>query len=283
MEMNAMFWTDFYKVGHINQYPKGIKKVYSNLTARTSRLNGVNEVVVFGYTHLIKDFIMDYFQKNFFDKPKEEVVNSYKSEITMALNTEDFDTTHIERLHDLGYLPIVIKALPEGTLAPIRVPFITIENTIDEFFWVTNYIETIFSAIIWQPITSATIAFEYRKIVDKYFAETGSDEMEWFKDFQCHDFSFRGMGGRESACTSGMGHLTSFMGTDTLPAIICAKQYYNEDGFVGGSVGATEHSVMTSSAKIYAEKINEIIEECSNKEDAYEKIMELVENPNLIL
>ena len=54
------------------------------------------------------------------------------------------------------------------------------------------------------------------------------------------------MSGLEDAVLSGMGHLTSFSGTDTVPAIIAAHDYYGADYSVGGSVPATEHSVMCS-------------------------------------
>ena len=157
---------------------------------------------------------------------------------------------HIASLHDLGYLPIEIKALPEGSRVPMRVPCLTIVNTLPEFYWLTNFFESIMSAVIWQPITSATIAHEYRKILDKYAEETGM--LKEFVQWQGHDFSFRGMSSLESAILSGMGHLLSFTGTDTIPAIDAMEQYYNADAekeLIGGSVAATEHSVMCAGAK----------------------------------
>ena len=145
---------------------------------------------------------------------------------------------------------IPIKALPEGSRVPMRVPCLTIVNTLPEFYWLTNFFESIMSAVIWQPITSATIAHEYRKILDKYAEETGM--LKEFVQWQGHDFSFRGMSSLESAILSGMGHLLSFTGTDTIPAIDAMEQYYNADAekeLIGGSVAATEHSVMCAGAK----------------------------------
>jgi nicotinamide phosphoribosyltransferase len=157
---------------------------------------------------------------------------------------------HIEKLHTLGYLPIEIKALPEGSKVPMKVPCITVVNTIAEFYWLTNFLETLLSAIVWQPCTSATIAYTYRKLLNKYATETGvaADFVQW----QGHDFSFRGMSSLETAMLSGMGHLLSFTGTDTIPAIDGLEQYYNanaETELIGGSVAATEHSVMCSGSK----------------------------------
>jgi nicotinamide phosphoribosyltransferase len=140
---------------------------------------------------------------------------------------------------------MVFKALPEGASVPIRVPMFTMYNTIPEFFWLTNYFETLLSAVIWLPCNSATIAKQYRKVLDKYAEETSS--MPGFVDWQGHDFSMRGMGGIEAAVTSAAGHLLSFTGSDTIPAIDFFEEYYNANAdteLIAGSVAATEHSVM---------------------------------------
>ena len=104
---------------------------------------------------------------------------------------KNFNTKHIEELHDLGYLPIEIKALEEGTEVPVSVPILTLKNTLPNFAWVTNYIETLLSAELWQPITSATIAKRYRDTFEDYAKQTGASKE--FIDWQGHDFSFRGM------------------------------------------------------------------------------------------
>lgn len=240
----ATLLCDFYKVAHRAMYPKGTEYVYSTWTPRASRLKGVNEVVVFGQQAFIKNYLLSFMNENFFDKEKSVVVSDYKRLITATLGDPSPDTKHIENLHDLGYLPLSIKALPEGTVAPLRVPVMTIENTDPHFFWVTNYIESLASAELWQPATSATIAREYRKILDKAALETvGNTD---FVQFQGHDFSFRGMSSLQSAISSGMGHLLSFVGTDTIPAIQGAEELYGADvtkELVGTSIPATEHSI----------------------------------------
>jgi nicotinamide phosphoribosyltransferase len=165
----------------------------------------------------------------------------------MYLNT-DYDVTHFEKLHDLGYLPIHVKSLPEGTLAPIRVPVLTIFNTHPDFYWVTNYLETILSNLLWKPMTSATIAHQYRKVLTSWMEKTDK-ERAWFIDWQGHDFSMRGMDSVDAVVSSGLGHLTSFSGSDSLPTIYGARKYYFEKEFVCGSVPATEHSVMCAGTK----------------------------------
>lgn len=237
---------DFYKTSHRVQYPEGTESVYSTFTPRSNKHFPVtDEVVVFGIQGFIKKYLVDYFNEHFFGKDKAEVVNEYSRLIKYTLGIETPDTAHIEELHNFGYIPLEVKALKEGTLAPIKTPVLTIENTDSRFFWVTNYIETLISAEIWQPMTSATVSKEYRKLLDKYAIDTtGSTEGV---DFSAHDFSFRGMAGLEAAAKSGAGHLLSFTGTDTIPAISYLEAYYNADvekELVGASINATEHSVM---------------------------------------
>lgn len=244
MKLNVMLLADFYKLSHRLMYPVGTEVCYSTWTPRASRMREINEVVVFGLQAFVKDKLIKTFNEDFFGQPKESVVEEYKRVIKNTLGDPNPNTKHIEELHDLGYLPLSIKALPEGSVVPIRVPVMTIQNTHPKFFWLTNYIETLASCELWQASTSATIAREYRKILDSAAIETtGSTE---FVQFQGHDFSMRGMSSLSSAVSSGMGHLLSFVGTDTVPAIQAAEFLYDanvEKELVGTSIPATEHSI----------------------------------------
>ncbi len=243
---NPLLYTDGYKVDHRRQYPEGTSLVYSNWTPRKSRIEGVEEIVFFGLQYFIKKYIIADFDNNFFARPKEEVLREYTRRINNYLGSNAVGIDHIGDLHDLGYIPMVFKALPEGVSVPIRVPMFTMFNTKTEFFWLTNYFETILSTTVWMPCNSATIAKQYRLILDKYAAETSS--VPEFVDWQGHDFSMRGMAGLEAALMSASGHLLSFTGTDTIPAIDFLEEYYNansDEELVGGSVAATEHSVMS--------------------------------------
>ena len=243
--MNPLLYTDGYKVDHRRQYPEGTTLVYSNWTPRKSRIEGVEEVVFFGLQYFIKKYMIEDFNTNFFNQPKDEICKRYSRRINNYLGPNQVGIEHIEALHDLGYLPMVIKALPEGSQVPMRVPMVTMYNTKPEFFWLTNYFETILSTTLWMPCNSATIAKEYRNILDNYAQETSS--IPEFVDWQGHDFSMRGMAGLEAALMSAAGHLLSFTGTDTIPSIDFLEDYYNansDNELVGGSVAATEHSVM---------------------------------------
>lgn len=272
---------DFYKTSHYKMYPNGTTKIYSNLTPRKSRIPGIDGVVVFGIQYFVLEYLIEQWNKNFFnasevrvvgeveydeeiarypgetypvrqrvDLGKEGVIKKYKRLMDNTLGKDSVDMDHIEQLWDLGYMPLKIKALPEGKFCPIGVPCMTITNTVDHAYWLVNYLETILSCTVWQPMTSATIANHYRKLLNKYAMETtGSTE---FVQWQGHDFSMRGMSSLETACTSGAAHLLSFTGTDTVPAIEWLEQYYGADvekELVGASVPATEHSVMCMGLK----------------------------------
>jgi nicotinamide phosphoribosyltransferase len=242
----ATLLCDFYKVSHKDQYPQGTEVVYSTWIPRSNKyFPKADKVVAFGFQAFVKKYLVDYFNEHFFNRTKEEVVTEYVRYIKFTLGVENPDATHIADLHDLGYLPITVKAVKEGTLVPIKVPMMVVENTNPKFFWVTNYLETIISNEIWLPSTSATIAYTYRKLLNEYAVKTtGSAEGVIF---QGHDFSMRGMGAFEASVSSGAGHLTSFVGTDSIPAIAFHEEYYNaniETEMVGTSIPATEHSVM---------------------------------------
>lgn len=247
--MNALFLTDGYKTGHHQQYPKGTEEVYSNWTPRSNKYapQGCQKVLSFGQQYVFQ-WLHEYFKEHFFTKPQEEVCQELQEELSLYLGA-NYDISHFEKLHQLGYLPIRVKSLPEGEESPIKVPLLTIVNTHPDFYWITNFLETILSTMLWQPMTSATIALRYKRIFKKWMMLTDPENSD-FIDFQGHDFSMRGMGGLQSVISSGMGHSAVFLGSDSLPVISSLRKYYNAKGFVVGSVNATEHSVMCAGTKV---------------------------------
>lgn len=242
--------TDAYKLHHREMYPKNTVTVYSNGTPRASRhYKGKNKdyVVVWGIQRLTRKLVEGF--DEFFKLPSEEVVTFVQEQLSSFTGAK-YAVDHIKYLHGLQKLPLVIKALPEGTKCPIKVPYMTFYNTDPKCFWITNYLETFISCEIWSSITNATIANEYREIFDEWAIETvGNTD---FVPLQGHDFSMRGMFGSDAARTSGLAHLTSFCGSDTIPSYIDAQHYYDSGqnkwenfpkGIVATSVPATEHSV----------------------------------------
>lgn len=252
--MNITMQADFYKVGHIFQYPEGTEFIYSNFTARSAEKfksfqdQFDNKVVFFGLQAFIQKYLVDGWNE-FFSSSKEEATSKYFRRMKNSIGP--INISHFEALHDLGYLPLIIKALPEGSRVNIGVPMFTIINTDPRFFWLTNYLETMLSAEVWKTCTSATIAHQYRRLFDSYAIKTGTPKE--FVQWQGHDFSMRGMDGIDSAARSGAAHLLSFTGTDTIPAIDFLEEFYlanSDQELIGGSVPATEHSVMSAGGQI---------------------------------
>lgn len=244
IKIPASVLCDFYKISHRPMFVKTTQVIYDTWTPRASKIVGVNEVVVFGNQAFIQEWLVDFFNDNFFSRPKTDVLAEYARIIKHTLGDKNPDVSHLAALHDLGYLPLLIKALPEGTVVPIRTPVMTVQNTKDEFFWLPGYIESLASSEIWPGYTAATIAHEYRKLLDVAALKTvGNTD---FVQFQGHDFSLRGMMGISAAVKTGMGHLLSFVGSDTIPAGIGAEHYYGADiekELVLTSIPASEHSI----------------------------------------
>ena len=239
--------TDGYKLDHRRQYPKGTEYVYSNWTPRSCQHFSEAEegTVVFGIQYFIKEYLIKQFNENFFSKPKEIAITEFSRRVNTFLGPNGVGTKHIEELYDLGYLPIKIKALPEGTVCPIRVPALTFINTHPKFFWLTNYFETLISTTLWLPMTSATSARLYKKELKRHADKTGFTS-DVNLDFLIHDFSMRGMAGLEASIMSGMAHMASFCGSETIPAISALEEYYNADAdkeLIAATIPATEHSV----------------------------------------
>lgn len=244
--------TDAYKLGHFAAYnlAGNVTRVYSNWTNRKSRIPGVNGVVHFGLQAAIQKYLMEAWAP-FFAADEDLVCDLYEERVVGLLGLEAFPTEHIRALHRRGYLPLEFRAVPEGTVVPIGVPSFTIENTEPEAYWLTNYVETVLSAQIWQASTSATIAHNFRKVLVAGAKRTGGQLAA--VDWQGHDFSFRGMSSSETAEMSGAGHLTSFTGTDSLVTLDWIDNYYGGD-YIAGSVPATEHSVMCAGIAVKGER-----------------------------
>jgi len=249
----ALTCVDSYKLGHADQYPVGTTKVYSNFTPRSaSYFKAVspeteNKIVWFGLQSFLQE-LNEIWQDTFFAKDKQEVVSEFKSLVAPFVGPRGFNTELLEKLHYLGYLPLKIKALQEGSVVNIGVPVLTITNTEDFAYWLPNYLETWMSSELWKSTTSATISWNYRKLIDSFAELTGGSKE--FVNWQGHDFSVRGMSGIEDAAKSGAGHLLSFIGTDNIPALKLINDVYKgNETFVGGSVPATEHSVMCAGGK----------------------------------
>lgn len=243
-EITPTFFTDFYKFGHIFQYPGDTARILTTWTPRYTHVPDKHYVVNAGLNFFIKRYMIEVFNKRFFARPEADVVDEYEQVCRECLNKKNPSVDHIRALHRLGYLPLKIYALPEGHSVPLNIPPVLMINTHADFFWLPNYFETLFSSVMWAISTSATTAQRFWKLFVKWAKKAGETDLSFVR-YMGHDFSMRGMMGPEAAAISGMGHLFAFWGTDTVPAILWAARYYNATlSEAGGSVDATEHSVM---------------------------------------
>jgi nicotinamide phosphoribosyltransferase len=242
---NSLFYSDGYKVGHRKMLAPGTTKLYGTWIPRSTKHAGasINKVVTFGF-QLVVRWLHDEYQENFFNLPKQEAL-SFGKDMSLYLGME-YDASHFEALYDLGYLPIKIKALPEGIETPVNVPHMTFVNTVPGFAWLTLYLETIISALAWKPATSATLALAYRRQLTEWVMKT-DPSAAWLIPYLAHDFSARGLD-PWSMLSSGLGHATSFRGSDSIICIPAARYYYGEskDEVCINSVNASEHSVSTT-------------------------------------
>ena len=269
-KINSLYLTDAYKTGHMKMLAPGTTKLYGTWIPRSLKHapKGIDKIVSFGQ-QLVWKWIHDEFEENFFyTEKRKNLENPNSSTFQNALNMGellelknkalsfskdmllylgmDFNGEHFEKLWDLGYLPIKVKALPEGIETNPNIPHMTFVNTVDGFAWLTLYLETIVSSLAWKPSTSATIARLYRKQAEEWVKKTDPDNL-LLVDYMCHDFSARGLNPHDMV-SSGLGHATSFRGSDTLSVIPAARYFYNEpeNEVCINSVNASEHSVSTT-------------------------------------
>ena len=244
---NIMFLSDSYKYSHHTFTLEGQTKVYSFLESRGSKI--CDYTIFKGLQYILKEHFVGNVvkSKEFIDKA-EKFFNAH-------FGKKIFNRTGWERILEKhnGYLPVSIKAVPEGTKVGTRNVLMTIENTDPEFPWITNFLETLLSHV-WYPSTVATNSREIRNTILKYLKATGDESSI---DFKCHSFGFRGVTTVEQSGVGDMAHLVSFKGTDTITGITFAQEYYNTEDMIAFSVCASEHSNVTLLGKEGQKKIFE--------------------------
>lgn len=254
--INPMLLCDFYKTVHSDMINPKMTKSMSYYTPRMSRVKRWDKVVMFGVQMFCKTWLIDYFNENFFDLSEDEVVEEYTRVLDVSLGKGIYGTEKIRKLHRLGYLPIEITALPEGTMVPVHVPMFGITNTHDDFAWLPQALESLISAEMWYPQITATVGKTYRDIVNKYYAETVEDEVPRAKALGA--FDFRGDMCVDAALKAGAGWCLSFLNTATVPAIPYLESMFNcdctKEAVAFGSV-STEHFVMCSNYAVDGDEI----------------------------
>lgn len=253
---NPALFADSYKLSHKAMEPEGTEVIYSNFTPRFNKYfkalypDHDGKTVVFGIYPFLLEFLVESWNEGFFNRPKEEVLEEIREVCYPYVGMDTKDLKHFEDLHDLGYLPLRVKALPEGSTVNTNIPVLTVVNTHKNFSWLTNYIESVLSSELWKPMTVATFAREFNILADYWFDKTVEDQT--FRKFAIHDFSYRGHGTHRESAICGAAPLLFSNGTDNIPGVLLARALYGADENVAGSVAASEHSVTTLGINFFA-------------------------------
>lgn len=228
---NPILNTDSYKASHYLQYPPEASAMFSYIESRGGRYG---RTLFFGLQMLIKEYLCRPITPAMIDQAKA------------------FFTAHGEPFNEAGwryiieqfggYLPVRIRAVPEGSVVPTHNVLVTVECDDPKVFWLASYLETMLLRV-WYPITVATQSWHLRQTI-RAALEQSSDDLTQLP-FKLHDFGARGVSSAESAAIGGAAHLVSFMGSDTVLGVVAANHYYNET-MAAFSVPAAEHSTITS-------------------------------------
>ena len=231
LSKNIILNTDSYKASMYKQYPAGTTGVYSYIESRGGRYD---KTVMFGLQAFIKEYLTKPITMEDIDVA-EAIITAHGEPFNRA-GWEYILNTH------MGYLPVVIKAVPEGTVVPVKNVLATIENTDPECFWLTTYLETALLRAVWYGTTVASQSKSIKNVIQQYLEKTGDPSLI---DFKLHDFGARGVSSLESAGIGSAAHLVNFMGTDTISGLLFTREFYNAD-MAGFSIPAAEHSTITS-------------------------------------
>ena len=256
---NPLLCLDFYKTAHAGQYPATLTKMVSYYTPRMTRLEDVDKITMFGLQAFIQEYLIEAFNTNFFNRSLDAVLEEYERILKNTIDTNGVGRGRVAALHRLGYLPLEIRAVPEGARTNIKVPQIEISNTNPRFVWLVNSIETMLSCTMWHTQISAEVGYRYRQIVNKYAELTCDDSVVRAK--LLGDFSMRGQESVESATKSSAAFCLSFLNTATVPAILWLEHNYacrvEYDQVAYGAL-STEHSVMCSNFAIDGDEVTHI-------------------------
>lgn len=245
LSRNIILNVDSYKTSMPWQYPLGTTGVYSYIESRGGRYD---KTVFFGLQAFIKEYLLE---------PITQADINIANEILTA-HGEPFNRPGWQYILDKhnGCLPVVIRAVSEGTVVPVKNVLATIENTDPECYWLTTWLETALLRAIWYPTTVATQSWHIKQVIKDFLERTGDPSLI---DFKLHDFGGRGVSSLESAGIGGAAHLVNFMGTDTITGVLYAREFYNA-GISGFSIPASEHSISTAYGKNEKQYVLNMIE-----------------------
>lgn len=234
LNFNPILMCDSYKLSHFLSFPSNITGMFSYIEART---NGRDTIIPFGLQMFIEKCLTERVTMEHIDE----------AEAFAALHGEPFNRSGWEKVVTVynGYLPVLIRAVPEGTPVRSGNALVTIECTDPDLFWLSSYLETALQRGFWYPTTIASMDYDIKREIKRFYEISGADM--GLLPFALHDFGGRGVTCAEQAEIGGAAHLANFMGSDTIEGVRAANFYYKpSNGMAAFSVPATEHSVQCS-------------------------------------
>lgn len=229
--VNLILDTDSYKFSHWLQYPPGTSKMFSYLESRGGKYG---QTLFFGLQYILKEYLSKPITKEMVEEAAEFAKGHGE-----PFNLEGW--MYIVEKHK-GFMPVRIRAVPEGLVVPTHNVLMTVESTDPKVFWVVSWLETMLLRV-WYGITVSTQSYTIRELISSYLEKT-SDDPAGEISFKLHDFGSRGVSSQESAMIGGAAHLVNFMGSDTVAGVLMANRYY-KGGMSGFSIPAAEHSTIT--------------------------------------
>lgn len=254
-DIMMMLMSDTYKHTHPRMYPQNLTKLVSYLTPRKNMSEAFPNMVFFGLQAFIKDYLIDGFNEQFFNRSITYIECQYKHYMDIQIGVKNTEWDKIKALHELGYLPLEIRALPEGSVVNMGIPVVEMTNTHPDFAWVVQWVECILQAELWAPCAYATVGKAYHELAEKYYDETtfGADPF-----MAMADFGMRGMSCMEDSIRTSASWLLSFDKTSTIPALPYIDKHYDANCFtncIGRGAVSTEHSVMGANFAIDGDEI----------------------------
>lgn len=247
--ISFMLMADTYKNTNPDAMPEGLTKLTSYITPRKSMFSNIDKVVFFGLQGFIKEFLIDLVNDTFFNRDKDEVIDEYKEYLDTQIGEQSYDISRIEKLYDLGYLPIEMKALPEGSLVTMGVPCIELTNTHPDFAWVVQWIECVAQSELFGMCNWATMAHEYRQLANEFYEKTTDNANP---AMAMADFGFRGLG-VDNGIRASSSWLLSFDKTSTIPAMQYIDKMYNAncaENHIGIGAVSLEHATVCSNLAV---------------------------------
>lgn len=246
IEYNPILDVDSYKVTHWHQIPEGATEMLMYLECRGGP-----------YTHMVSCMISYWIHKFLSTRITQRMIDEAHE---ILLDHFGYDYMYLDAWQYIvdkydGYIPVTIRALPEGEVIPVKNAYMTMHCADPKVVWIASYIETM-AVRTWAPITTATKAFFCKKTILEAALKSSVHQVrgmfQTYYDtgvaspnlYKLHDFGGRGGSSYETVSVCGGAALIHSMGTDTLSAIQLIRGHYDAGKHAGHSIAASEHSTM---------------------------------------